>query len=135
VTLIFQVWYLLRTNRAPLLSNISILLTSCAMWRAHTVEAYSIIGSTDVLKQCSWIRHLRFQCKNARAVLAIDNFCLTCSFQVSLKSITIPKYLTFFQWNIINVVRELERGHFVYDYKKFTFWLIKFHLMYFGPFF
>ena len=79
--------------------SISILLTSSAVWGAHTVEAYAIIGSTDVLKQCSLIwreQALRFRCKNARSVIDFDNTCLTRSFQVSLESITTPKYLTEF---------------------------------------
>ena len=92
--------FLLSTNRAPLLCSISILLTSCVVWGAHTVEAYSIIGSTDVLIQCSLINMTwtgpQIRHRNARAVLPFDNTCLTCSFQVSLESITAPKYLTEF---------------------------------------
>jgi len=126
MTLIF-LRYLLRTNWAPLLCIISILLTSCGVWGAHTVEAYSIIGSTNVLKQCSLIwreQAFRFQRKNARVVLAFDDTCLACFFKVSLESITTPKYLTEFTSFFLGSKKDLKR---LFTYQNFSNGFVKSH--------
>ena len=66
------------------------------VWGAHILTAYSIIGRTDVLSQCSLIdreQALRLRHRKDKAALDFDSTSLIRSFQVSLESITTPRYL------------------------------------------